>query len=629
MHDIAAANAVVNQKAYVDARNVGTRDKVFAVNDRVLVLLPTSSNRLKSQWTGPATVVKVFDDNSYTVSLGNGGGSRVLHADLLRPYVATVSSVGVIYDDDEDFGNIETYPLNAEVQSFEENLSQVDVSHLSSGEKDKLLALLRRHQNVFNDKPGRSRLGAVALTTKPGFEFNHQKPYRVPEKIKAEVQRQLDELLADGRIAEEASEFAHPLVAVAKRDKSTRLCVDFRLLNAGLVPNRYRIPRGDELVREVAHAKFLSSLDVSAGFWNLPIRTEDQFKTGFTFDNRQYVWRYLPFGIATASALFQAAADAILRPHEQYAKSYIDDCAIFTKAQSFDQHLVHLDKVLQAYTDAGFSLKLSKCRFVQAHIDFLGFRVGQGTLTPLHDRLQDLRNIPVPTTKKAVRSFLGAANFFRSHTANYTEIAAPLMDLTKKDVRSKVKLDEQQLKAFNDLKEELCKATELYVPDYTQPFLLYTDASAVSTGAALCQEDAQQRLCPVAFSSKKLSPVQQRWAVGERESFSLVKALDDFESIIWGCRIIVLTDHLNLRWLQDKQQPTAKLLRWALKVSRFDIELKYLAGSKNELADFLSRYANADDVVEDHELPSRTTSVLPKRVELRMNAVVDGHAVHQ
>jgi hypothetical protein len=205
----------------------------------------------------------------------------------------------------------------------------------------------------------------------------------------------------------------------------------------------------------VAQAHYLSLFDVTAGFWNLPIAEVDQHKTGFAFNNRQYVWRYLAFGISTASSLFQRTADVILRPHDAYAKSYIDDCAVYTKEASFERHLQHLDSVLRAYLEAGLSLKLSKCQFARQKIQFVGFLVGQGTVMPLHDRLQGLQAVPVPTTKRAVRAFIGAANFFRGHTANFAEIAAPLMELTRKDVKTKVRLDERQLQAFHDLKEEL------------------------------------------------------------------------------------------------------------------------------------------------------------------------------
>ena len=204
-----------------------------------------------------------------------------------------------------------TCPTVEAVFDLEIELTKVDLSHLDADKQQKLVALLRKHKAVFNDRPSCSNVLEASLPTKPGFEFKVQKPYRIPDKVKPQILDQVKHLLAEGRIAPAISEFVHPVVAVAKQGGGIRLAIDYRLLNQGLVFDSYPMPRADDTLREIAPAKILSACDCSQSFWSIPIRKEDQYKTAFVVDGTQYIWQYLPFGLSTSSQLWQKTVDIV------------------------------------------------------------------------------------------------------------------------------------------------------------------------------------------------------------------------------------------------------------------------------------------------------------------------------
>jgi hypothetical protein len=177
---IAKENAEMAQTIYTDNYNTCTKDKSFSVGDEVLVLHPSSTNSLKSQWQGPAMITAVIPPNSYRVSLSNGA-IRTLHANDLRSYVARVQSVGVVFEgDDLEFGNIEVCPSDHE--RFEDVISKVDMSHLSKVQQREMSALLQKYNDIFSDKAGACNVTEHEINLIEGAVPKRQRPYRIPEK---------------------------------------------------------------------------------------------------------------------------------------------------------------------------------------------------------------------------------------------------------------------------------------------------------------------------------------------------------------------------------------------------------------------------------------------------------------
>jgi hypothetical protein len=354
------------------------------------------------------------------------------------------------------------------------------------------------------------------------------------------------------------------------------------------VNNMYPLPRVDELLRVVSRAKWLSCIDASMGFHQIPMVPEDCYKTAFVTDFGLHEFVYMPFGAKTASQTYMKMMDTLLEPHKAYARAFIDDAPIFS--DEWEEHLVHLRKVFTSVREAGITLKLSKCVFGQRQINFLGFRVGSGQLCAIESKVAAIQNIAEPTTLKALRSFLGVANYYKSHIDHFSEVCVPLTDLTRgKNRQAKFVLNEKQRKAFNDIKERLMNTVNLHSPDPKKPFVLHCDASDSAIAACLAQIDDKGEEYPIAFMSKKLSDCQRRWSTIEREAFAVVYALNYFNVMTYRSHVDVYSDHDPLKYIVTGAPGNAKLCRWSLALQAHDITVYHRPGKKNINADFWTR----------------------------------------
>ena len=411
--------------------------------------------------------------------------------------------------------------------------------------------------------------------------------YRIPDKLKCEVDRQIDQLLQDGKIRPSCSPYAHPIVCVAKSNGEIRLCTDLRYVNSGTISDAFPMPRTDDLLMSMSNASYTSKLDAVSGYWQIPMRESDIPKTAFVTHRGLFEWLVMPFGLKTASNTFQRAMNDILRSHTSYAHAYIDDTAVYSR--TWDEHLTHLDNVLSEFENVGMTLRLSKCLWALPKVQFIGHDVGSGQRTVIQSKVEAIKIVPEPRNKKLLRSFLGMCAFYRSYIANYSDIALPLTEMTKNRQSTNFTFNDVQRAAFLLLKDKLCKCTALYSPMPGKPFIIRTDASGVAVGASVSQVDDQNHERPIAFASAKLTEVQQRWSAIESEAYAVIFALKKFDVIVFGSPIVLYSDHNPLQYLAACLPKSAKLTRWSLSLTRYDITVRHIKGSENVVADCLSR----------------------------------------
>jgi hypothetical protein len=249
-------------------------------------------------------------------------------------------------------------------------------------------------------------------------------------------------------------------------------------------------------------------------------------KSAFVTHEGQYVWNVMPFGLKGASATFQRAMNEALFNHRSYSRAYIDDIAVFS--QSWQDHIQHLQNVISTLEKLKLTINLEKCEFGKHEIKYLGHIIGSGKHRPDPEKLRVIESLEKPNTKTELRRILGLFNYYRDYIANFSTLAYPLTEMTKKNGPNQINWTVDRIKAFEDLKEKLCQAVTCYAPDLAKPFLIYTDASNVGVGAILAQEDDTGRR-PIAFASAKLSNTQQAWSVAEKEAYAVVWALKKFE----------------------------------------------------------------------------------------------------
>jgi hypothetical protein len=284
---------------------------------------------------------------------------------------------------------------------------------------------------------------------------------------------------------------------------------------------------------------------------------------------------------------FQRAVDSILRDLP-FAVAYLDDICI--RSNSWHEHLQHVEIVFKRLAENCVSLNAKKCAVGGATVCYLGYQVGGGCVAPLSAKIDAISRIPLPKTKKELRSFIGVLSFYRRFIPYFADIAAPLTDLLKGKRKSDVTLTWNQAAthAFEKLKAALTSRPVLKAPEFEEAFEIYTDASNVGIAAVLTQEEDNTPK-PVVYFSRKLLPQESRYSTIEKELLAIIAALDAFATYVGYGPVIVHSDHQPLSWLKRCTTANQRILRWALKLAEYELEVKHVKGADNYLADLLSR----------------------------------------
>ena len=285
-------------------------------------------------------------------------------------------------------------------------------------------------------------------------------------------------------------------------------------------------------------------MDLAKGFLQIPVAKEDQHKTAFVTPHGKWEYSRLPFGLKNAPAHFQKVMDTVLSGVHG-ARAYIDDVVVYT--QTWEEHLKVLELTLQALAKHGFKIKLKKCHFGGATLNFLGYRVGNGKMSVQEAKIKAVQQYVRPVTKKNMRAFLGLVNFYRRFIPNQATIVASLTDATRKESPDKINWTRPREKAFEKIKEVLVAQPVLKAPDFTKQFVLATDASGVGLGAVLAQE-WEDGLHPIAYWSRKLLPREANYAITELEALAMVEGVLHFELYLLGAKFVVVTDHKALTY---------------------------------------------------------------------------------
>ena len=297
----------------------------------------------------------------------------------------------------------------------------------------------------------------------------------------------------------------------------------------------------------------------------------------------------MPFGVTNAPAQFMNMMNDLLGEYlDRFVLVFLDDILIYSA--NIDQHTEHVEKVLQKLREHRLYAKASKCEFVKDTVEFLGHQICGNGLTPTEAKLQAIRDWATPQNVTDVRSFLGFTNYYRRYIRNYSDIAGPLTDLTKKDMAWQ--WGPYQKNAFAAMKEAFCRAPILIFPDPKLPYTISTDASGTGAGGALLQ-DQGEGLRPIAFLSRRLKPTEQRYSAYERELAAMAYCLQSWRHYVEGCPggVVILTDHQTLNRIMDQPVLTRVQTRW-MRLGLFQSinpMIKYHPGKANIVADALSR----------------------------------------
>ncbi|KAG1930727.1 retrotransposable element [Pimephales promelas] len=404
------------------------------------------------------------------------------------------------------------------------------------------------------------------------------------------MKQYIEEELAKGFIRPSTSPAAAGFFFVKKKDGGLRPCIDYRGLNDITVKYRYPLPLVPAALEQLRQAKYYTKLDLRNAYNLIHIREGDEWKTAFSTTSGHYEYLVMPFGLSNSPSVFQAFMNDIFRDMlDRWVIVYIDDILIYSN--SLEEHVQHVRSVLQRLIQFHLYAKMEKCEFHQTSISFLGYVISQDGVAMDEKKVRGVVDWPVPQTVKELQRFLGFANFYRRFIRNFSLITAPLTALTKRHT-SRIPWNTEAQQAFQELKKRFTTAPILRHPDPERQFIVEVDASNTGVGAILSQRQGNPaKMFPCAFFSRKLSPAERNYDVGNRELLAMKLALEEWRHWLEGAiePFIVLTDHKNLEYLRSAKRLNPRQARWALFFTRFNFTVTYRPGSKNIKADALSR----------------------------------------
>lgn len=482
-------------------------------------------------------------------------------------------------------------PCGIELESDINDIISKKVENVEIGsdsDKRKLADILFSHSSVFSRHTGTIRGFQYRFRVKEHDKFS-VKPYPIAAHYRAQVKEEIQKMLRDGIIEEAVSSYNSPLHVVPKKDGSIRLVLDSRQINTIILPETDRPLTLEELLQNFEGTSVLSSVDLRTSFWQVELHTSCRQYTAFLCFGVCYQFRKLPFGLNISSSAFIRALNSILPEDlKNRITSYVDDILIAEK--SWTEHNYTLNRLLQIFKENGITVNLEKSEFGKSKIKFLGHIISSVGIEPDPEKLEAIRSFPTPVNKRQVRGFLGLVNFYRRFL-KLQELATPkLCALTGKNTTWN--WDTQAQCEFLMLKEALINAPILCHPDLSRDFCLSTDSSKIGVAGHLFQEYEEngkiiQR--SIAFTSRVLTKSEKNYGITELECLALIHSFSKFRFFLQGKHTKVYTDHRALEFLMSAKLTNDRLRRWALFLQEFHFTVIYIPGSKNIVADALSR----------------------------------------
>ncbi|GJU41292.1 putative reverse transcriptase domain-containing protein [Tanacetum coccineum] len=415
----------------------------------------------------------------------------------------------------------------------------------------------------------------------PGAAPVARASYRLAPSEMEELSTQLQELSDKGFIRPSSSPWGALVLFVKNKDGSFWMCIDYRELNKLTVKNRYPLPRIDDLFDQLQGSSVYSKIDLRSGYHQLRVRDEDIPKTAFRTRYGHYEFQVMPFGLSNAPAVFMDLMNRVCRPYlDKFMIVFIDDILIYSKTK--EEHDAHLRLILELLKKEELYAKFSKCDFWLSKVQFLGHVIDSEGIHVDPAKIESIKDWESPKTPTEIRQFLGLAGYYRRFIEGFSKIAKPMTKLTQKSV--KFNWGEKEETAFQTLKQKLCSAPILALPEGSENFVVYCDASHKGLGAVLMQKEKV-----IAYASRQLKIHEKNYTTHDLELGAVVFALKMWRHYLYGTKCVVFTDHKSLQHILDQKELNMRQRRWLELLSDYDCELRYHPGKANVVADALSR----------------------------------------
>lgn len=465
--------------------------------------------------------------------------------------------------------------------------------------REKLQGVLQRHHEVF---AGQQLKGTRSIKHEIRLKGG-SKPFRLPmyrysDEKKKIIREQVEEMLRQGVIEPSTSPYNSPVVIARKKDSSPRFCVDFRRLNDLSEEVDSPLPLIYETIKDLGSAHIFSTIDLKSGYWQIPMEESSKRLTAFSVpDGGRYQFRVMPFGLMNAPSTFQRLMQDVLTGLlRQCCLVYLDDIVVYSR--SWDEHLRHLDLVLERLQQHNLVASLEKCQFGRDQVSYLGHVITPTGNIPQTQHLRAITEHKAPESKKELQKFLGTCNWLREYIPRFAEVARPLTDLLAK--KNWFWTEEAQ-QAFEAVRSAFSQPLKLSRPDPELPTVLQTDASQKGLGAVLYQTTAEGERRVISYASAKLTETEKKYHSNELECLALVWAIKKYRPYLEDRHFTLRTDNKALTWLKQASGQKTKYARWALLIQSFKFTLEHCPGRENELPDLLSREPEGEDTTQARE----------------------------
>lgn len=497
--------------------------------------------------------------------------------------------------------------------NLKDNNKYIRVNNMTTDQLKQLNDVLQKYSKVFNNQPTITNVYEHKITVNNTGKFD-RRIYNIPANYKQQVDCEIQKML-DNRVIERAdSTFLNPMVAVRKKNKEVRICLDMRSLNSMTDKSYDRAPNPENLFNKCQGVKFMSRLDLKKGFWQIPLEKNSRKYTAFLYKNRVYQYRVVPFGLNTSLAAMVRCMERALGPEvEEFVSVFVDDVLIISK--SFKEHLEHLEIVLKKLMNANLVLNREKCEFGKSNIKFLGHIITAEGISTDPEKIQAITDFPRPRRTKDVRAFLGLTGYYRRFTPEYSKTIEALLELLKKNV--KWCWEECQEEAFKATKELYRQNLHLFHPEENGTFVLNCDASDYAIGGVLYQRNNKGEYKVIAYANRSLKGAEKNYFTSEKEILAIVYCISKWRYYLIGGHFEILSDNQALSFMLKCKLSNARISRWIMAIQEYDFSIRYCKGSENQVADTLSRYPQ--EIEEKHTASREEIQILAVKYNISAN----------
>ena len=386
---------------------------------------------------------------------------------------------------------------------------------ISQEGKAKFSKLFKEFSNVFLKNEwdiSQCDVAAQNIQVEPGSRPIKLPNRRIPLHYKDDLQEKIDAFLEKKLITPCQSPYSAPAMLVPKKNGKLRLVLDYRQLKKQTIKSCWPIHSIEEIFDILEGSEYFTTMDMSWGFYQLPMEEGSQDFTAFSTPFGSFKWLRMPMGLTGSPKTFQSLMEQFLVGLAwKTTVPHLEDCIIFSSTA--EEHIERIREVLERFRSANLKINPTKCELFGARVPFLGHIISKNGLEADPDKIAAVEKFPIPTNPTEVKSFLGLCSYYRRYVQNFAEIAQPLLKAS--EVTANFNWAPEAQDAFETLKSRLTTTPILAFPMMKEPFVLYTDASLTAMGAVLSQVQVGQERA-ICYASKAFSKTQTRYSATKR-----------------------------------------------------------------------------------------------------------------